>query len=95
MADAVARIAADRGLTSSQIALNWVMNRSGVTSTLVGVETTAQLDEQIAALDIQLTPAETHELDRLYTPSDVINDHNVNRIPRMARPPLTPHEVQT
>lgn len=95
MADAVARIAAARGVTSSQIALNWVANRPGVTSTLVGVETTAQLDEQLAALDIRLTPAETHELDRLYTPSDVINDHNVNRIPRMARPNITPAEVHT
>ena len=89
----MARIAATRGVTSSQIALNWVANRPGVTSTLVGVETTAQLDEQLAALDIRLTPAETHELDRLYTPSDVINDHNVNRIPRMARPNITPAEV--
>ena len=87
IAAAVARIAAARGVTSSQVALNWVTNRPGVTSTLVGVETAAQLDEQIAALDLHLTPAENYELERLYTPSDVINDHNVNRIPRMVRPP--------
>ena len=87
IAAAVARIAAARGVTSSQVALNWVTQRPGVTSTLVGVETAAQLDEQIAALDLQLTPAENYELDRLYTPSDVINDHNTNRIPRMVRPP--------
>lgn len=86
IASAVARIAEARGVTSSQVALNWVTNRPGVTSTLVGVETAAQLDEQIAALDLQLTSVEKHELDRLYTPSDVINDHNTHRIPRMARP---------
>ncbi|WP_237724692.1 hypothetical protein [Deinococcus alpinitundrae] len=63
-----------------------------MTSTLVGVETAAQLDEQIAALDLQLTPAEELELNRLYTPSDVINDHNVNRIPRMVRPPPAAQE---
>jgi len=90
MASAVARIAQGRGVTSSQVALNWVAHRPGVTSTLVGVESAAQLDEQIAALEWQLSPDEQHELERLYTPSDVINDHNVNRIPRMVRPRLEP-----
>ena len=90
MADAVARIALERGVTSSQVALNWVANRPGVTSTLVGVENAAQLDEQIAALEWQLSPDEQYELERLYTPSDVINDHNPNRISRRVRPKLEP-----
>lgn len=95
IAQAVAHLAASKGVTSSQIALNWVVNRPGVTSTLVGVETAEQLDQQIAALDIQLTPDELHDIDRLYTPADVINDYNVGRIPRMARPPrqATPQQA--
>lgn len=62
----------------------------------MGVETAAQLDEQIAALEFEFTPAEQRELDRLYTPADVINDHDVHRIPRMVRPAENaPHEVTT
>ena len=56
-----------------------------MTSTLIGVETIAQLDENIAALDIQLAPEELAEIDRWYTPCDVINDYNVNRIARVPR----------
>ena len=93
MAQAVARMAQARGITASQTTLGWVINRLGVCSTLVGIESAGQLDEQIAALDIDFTPHEQHELDRFYTPPDVINDHNTKRIPRMARPPLeSPHE---
>jgi 1-deoxyxylulose-5-phosphate synthase len=85
IARAVAGVAEARGLKSSQVALNWVMNRPGVSSTLFAVESVAQLDEQIAALELQLTPAEWLEVDRHYTPCDVINDHHAGRIPRTPR----------
>ena len=85
IAQAVARVAAARGVKSSQVALAWVSGRAGVTSTLIGVETVAQLDENIATLDMQLTPQELHEIDRWYTPCDVINDYHTARIPRVAR----------
>lgn len=85
IAHAVARVAEERGVKSSQIALAWVNSRPGVTSTLIGVETIAQLDENIAALDIVLTPQEMDEIDRWYTPCDVINDYNERRISRTPR----------
>lgn len=85
IARAVARVAQGRGLKPAQVALNWVVNRPGVTSTLFAVESVAQLDEQIAALGFQLTPAEQWEIDRWYTPCDVINDHHPQRIPRAPR----------
>jgi 1-deoxyxylulose-5-phosphate synthase len=82
VARAVTGVAEARGVKSSQVALNWVVNRPGVSSTLFAVESVAQMDEQIAALGLQLTPEELFEIDRQYTPCDVINDHHVNRIPR-------------
>ena len=85
IAHAVADVAKARGVKSSQVALAWVVNRPGVTSTLIGVETIAQLNENIEALDIHLTAEEMNDIDRWYTPCDVINDYNVNRIPRQAR----------
>lgn len=85
IARAVGQIAENRGVLPSQIALAWVNARPGVTSTLIGVETIEQLDQNISALDMVLTPQELFEIDRCYTPCDVINDYNVNRIPRQPR----------
>lgn len=85
IARAVNRVAQSKGVKPSQLALAWVASRSGVTSTLIGVETVAQLDENISALDIRITAEESHEIDRWYTPCDVINDYNNDR--RIARQP--------
>jgi 1-deoxyxylulose-5-phosphate synthase len=85
IARAVAKVAESRNVLSSQVALAWVNSRPGVTSILIGVETIEQLDQNIAALEIVLSPDELTEIDRHYTPCDVINDYNVNRIPRQAR----------
>jgi 1-deoxyxylulose-5-phosphate synthase len=85
IARAVASVAEARGVASAQVALSWVLNRPGVTSTLFAVESIAQLDQQIAALNLKLTPEELHSIDRQYTPCDVINDHHAHRIPRQAR----------
>ncbi len=87
IARAVGRVAEGRGCLPSQAGLAWTMARAGVTSTLVGVESVQQLDEAIAALDLRLTDDELDEIDRWYTPCDVINDHRPERIPRTARPP--------
>jgi aryl-alcohol dehydrogenase-like predicted oxidoreductase len=85
IAQAVALVAENRGVLASQVALAWVNARPGVTSTLIGVETLEQLDQNIAALDLVLTEQELTQIDHCYTPCDVINDHKVNRIPRTAR----------
>jgi 1-deoxyxylulose-5-phosphate synthase len=85
IAKAVAGVADARGVASSQVALSWVVNRPGVTSSLFAVDNVAQMDEQIAALELRLSEAELLEIDRQYTPCDVINDHHINRIPRNAR----------
>ena len=85
IARAVGGVAEARGVLPSQIGLAWTAARPGVTSTLIGVESVQQLDEAIAALDLRLTDDEQYEIDRWYTPCDVINDHNRNRIPRAPR----------
>lgn len=85
IARAVAQVAHNRGVKSAQVALNWLANRPGVTSTLFAVESIEQLDEQIAALEFRLSPEELAEIDRWYTPCDVINNHHIQRIPRTPR----------
>jgi 1-deoxyxylulose-5-phosphate synthase len=82
----VADVAEARGMSCAQIAQAWVLGRSGVSSMLVGADTVAQFESALAALETKLTADEQYELDRNYTPCDVINDYVTARIPRVPRP---------
>jgi aryl-alcohol dehydrogenase-like predicted oxidoreductase len=66
--DAVGKIAAERGVTRAQIALAWLRRNPVVTAPLVGANTTAQIDDAVASLDIHLTDEEAAGLERPYTP---------------------------
>jgi len=66
--DAVGKIAAERGVTRAQIALAWLHGKPVVTAPLVGANTTAQIDDAIASLEIALTDEELTALERPYTP---------------------------
>ncbi|WP_027815527.1 aldo/keto reductase [Paraburkholderia bannensis] len=81
----VADVALARGVSCAQIAQAWVLNRPGITSMLVGADTVAQFDSALAALETKLDADELYELDRNYTPCDVINDYVTSRIPRVPR----------
>ena len=86
IAQSVAKVANARGMQPAQIAQAWVLNRPGVSSMLVGVDNPAQLDAAIAALGINFDDDERYELDRNYTPCDVIRDDTAGtRIPRERR----------
>lgn len=63
--DAVKEIAENRGASAAQIALAWVTNRPAVTSTILGVRTTEQLDDNLGAADLELTDKERSRLDEL------------------------------
>jgi 1-deoxyxylulose-5-phosphate synthase len=82
IAKAVASVAQTRAVSPAQVALAWVVQRSGVTSTLFAVDSIIQMQQQLAALELRLTLEEIALIDRCYTPCDVINDHRPNRIPR-------------
>jgi aryl-alcohol dehydrogenase (NADP+) len=69
--DAVAAVAARRGVSSAQIALAWVLAQPGVTAPIVGASKMPQLEESLAALDIKLTPEECTELESAYEPHAV------------------------
>jgi len=52
------------GVTHSQVALNWLRSRAGVTSVLLGARTDDQLLDNLAAAAWSLTDAEIESLDR-------------------------------
>jgi aryl-alcohol dehydrogenase-like predicted oxidoreductase len=66
--DAVGKVAAGRGATRAQVALAWLRSKPVVTAPLVGANTTSQIDDAVASLDIELTPEELADLERPYTP---------------------------
>src|SRR4051795_2822664 len=66
--DAVQRIAESRGVSMAEVALAWVTDRPGVTSTILGARTVEQLDTNLEAVDLHLTTEETAALDAASDP---------------------------
>jgi aryl-alcohol dehydrogenase-like predicted oxidoreductase len=56
-ADAVGKIAAELGTTSTAVAIAWVLSRRGVTSVIIGPRTFEQYEQNIEAFDLDLDPA--------------------------------------
>jgi aryl-alcohol dehydrogenase (NADP+) len=66
VADRVQEMAKQRGVTGSQIALAWVLNKPYVTAPIIGASRMGHLEQAIAALDIQLSDAENKSLEEPY-----------------------------
>ena len=62
--DAVQKVAEDRGVSMAEVALAWVTDRPGVTSTILGARTTDQLAANLRAADLHLSAEETAMLDQ-------------------------------
>ncbi|WP_046209548.1 MULTISPECIES: aldo/keto reductase [Vibrio] len=94
IATSVARVAQNRNCSPAQIAQAWVLSKSSVSSMLVGADTKEQFDSAVTALGMCLSEDEIHELERNYTPCDLINDYTAGiRIPRIARPAIETFKV--
>ena len=59
---AVEKIAADHGVSASQVALAWLADRPAVTSVILGARTREQLADNLAAADLELSTEETERL---------------------------------
>lgn len=62
------KLAKSLGTTSARLALAWVQGRAGVTSTIIGARTLQQLDDNLAALDLQVDAAARSKLAELTEP---------------------------
>jgi aryl-alcohol dehydrogenase-like predicted oxidoreductase len=67
--DELLRIAKERSTTPAAVALAWVQNRPGVTSTIIGARRLDQLDQNLAALDVPLTGDDVAALDKVSEPT--------------------------
>jgi aryl-alcohol dehydrogenase-like predicted oxidoreductase len=65
LVEAMREIGQAHGVSPARVALAWVLSRSFVTSIIVGVKTLEQLDDNLAASTLALTPQEVGKLDAL------------------------------
>jgi len=78
----VEAIASTRGTTMAELALAWVCAKEAICCPLVGAGSVSQLENNVKALDLELSLDEIEMLDGLYRPRDVINDQVPDRMPR-------------
>lgn len=63
--DVLLEIAGGRGVSASQVALNWVLNKPGVDTVIIGARDEAQLRDNLAAASWRLTVEEMARLDEV------------------------------
>ncbi|RDV44395.1 aldo/keto reductase [Leifsonia sp. ku-ls] len=66
--DAVGEVASAHGVSRASIALAWLHRQPVVTAPLVGANTTGQIDDAVASLDVELSDDEVTALTAPYTP---------------------------
>jgi 1-deoxyxylulose-5-phosphate synthase len=66
--EAVGKIAEERGVSRTQIALAWLRRNPVVAAPIVGALKTQHIDDAIGALSINLTDEEAKRLEAFYTP---------------------------
>lgn len=72
VSEAVAAIAAERGVPRAQIALAWVSGNPVVTAPIVGATKLSHLEDAVASLDIELSADEMKRLEANYVPHAVV-----------------------
>ena len=66
--DELHALAGAKRCSVAQIALRWTMDRPGVSSTIIGARTMAQLEDNMGAMAVNLTAEESSKLDALSKP---------------------------
>jgi aryl-alcohol dehydrogenase-like predicted oxidoreductase len=72
VADALAKVAAQRGATRAQVALAWVLRKAGVTAPIIGASRPGHFDDALVALALDLSDAEVGALEAPYRPHAVV-----------------------
>jgi len=70
--DAVAEVAAGRGVPPAQVALAWMLQRPGVTAPIVGTTKPGHVDDALAAVKLELTEEEISRMEERYVPHPVL-----------------------
>ena len=66
--DTLEKVARENGHTMAQVALSWMLDKSYVTSPIVGVTSVRHIEEAVAALDLHLSTEEVEAIETPYVP---------------------------
>src|SRR5690348_17923756 len=69
---AVADVAKARGLPLAQVALAWVLHQEAVTAPIVGATKPGQIEDAVAAVDVELSDEEIAALEAPYVPHPIL-----------------------
>jgi len=69
--DRLEAVAAESGVPPAQLALAWLLQKPGVAAPIVGVSKAGQLDNALAAIEMQLPSETMARLEELYVPHPV------------------------
>ena len=72
VAEALAGVAARRGLPRAQVALAWLLAQPGLTAPIIGASRPGQIDDAVAALAVELSADELKTLAAPYLPHAVV-----------------------
>lgn len=75
VADRLGEYARERGYTASQLALAWCARQPGITSPIIGPRTMEQLEDNLASLEIAVTPDDTAFVDSIAPPGRITIDY--------------------
>jgi 1-deoxyxylulose-5-phosphate synthase len=68
----VAKVAAERGVPSAQVALAWLLGKPGVTAPIIGATKLGHVTDALAAEELELTDDEVKRLEEPYLPHPVL-----------------------
>ena len=71
----VRAIAEEHGTNMARVAIAWVLSRQAVCAPIISAATVDQLDNNVAALNLELAPSAIATLDDMYRPRGVVNDY--------------------
>jgi pyridoxine 4-dehydrogenase len=77
-------MAAEKGVTAGQLALAWVLAQGDFIVPIPGTTKIANLEKNVAAADVSLTPEEVESLGALLAPSKVAGERYPERMSQMA-----------
>lgn len=72
VADRARGVAKERGVSGSQVALAWLLNKPHISAPIIGTTKMDHLEQAIAALDIELSEDEMKRLEEPYQPHPVL-----------------------
>jgi aryl-alcohol dehydrogenase-like predicted oxidoreductase len=81
LAERVAKLAEQQGVTSSALSIAWLMDRPAVSTVIVGATRTEQLDDNLRSVDLELDSEVARALDEISDPYRTGKPFAVYRLP--------------